>query len=120
MRVIRSGLCIVALALVAVVLLGCATTSSAAAVPVETDRVELPPSYRFDPPVIHVPVGATVTWHNSDNFTHDVHLLGAINWHSDPLHPGDSVSYTFHQPGEYQYLCDFHSQDMKGKVIVGP
>jgi plastocyanin len=120
MRALQSGLSVVVLLILTVVLAGCATVSSAAPAPVETNRVELPPSYRFDPPVIHVPVGATVTWHNSDNFTHDVHLLGAINWHSDPLHPGDSVSYTFDKPGEYPYLCDFHSQDMKGKVIVGP
>jgi plastocyanin len=99
-------------------LLGCAATSSAAAPPVETNKVELPPSYRFDPPVIQVQVGTTVTWHNSDNFTHDVHLLGGINWHSEPLHPGDSATYTFTKPGQYPYICDFHSQDMKGMVIV--
>ncbi len=99
-------------------LLGCAATSSAAAPPVETNKVEMPPSYRFDPPVIQVRVGTTVTWHNSDNFTHDVHLLGDINWHSEPLHPGGSATYTFTKPGTYPYVCDFHSQDMKGTVIV--
>ncbi len=99
-------------------LIGCATPSSAAAPPVQTKQVEMPPSYRFDPPVIEIKAGTTVTWHNSDNFTHDVHLLGSINWHSEPLHPGESTSYTFTQPGEYPYVCDFHSQDMKGKVIV--
>lgn len=98
-------------------LLGCAATSSAAS-PVETNKVEMPPSYRFDPPVIEVKVGTTVTWHNSDNFTHDVHLLGGINWLSAPLHPGDSATYTFTKPGQYPYVCDFHSQDMKGTVIV--
>lgn len=108
----------VVLLAVASVLLGCATPSSASPPAVETNKVELPPSYRFDPPAIQVKVGTTVTWHNSDNFTHDVHLLGTINWHSDPLKPGDSVSYTFTRPGEYAYVCDFHSQDMKGKVIV--
>ncbi len=113
----RAVLFIVLLAL-ASALLGCATPSSAAQEPVDTNKVELPPSYRFDPPVIRVKVGTTVTWHNGDNFTHDVHLLGSINWHSDPLKPGDSVSYTFKQPGEYPYVCDFHSQDMKGRVIV--
>ncbi len=99
-------------------LLGCSASAAASATAVATNKVELPPSYRFDPPVIQVKVGTTVTWHNSDNFTHDVHLLGSINWHSQPLHPGDSTSYTFTQPGEYPYICDFHSQDMKGKVIV--
>ncbi len=111
---------LVALMALATVLIGCATPSSASQEPVQTNHVELPPSYRFDPPVIQVPVGTTVTWHNSDNFTHDVHLLGNINWHSEPLHPGAGTSYTFDRPGEYPYVCDFHSQDMKGKVIVVP
>ncbi len=111
-------LLLVIMAVLAAMLLGCATPSSASQPAVETNHVEMPPSYRFDPPVIQVKVGTTVTWHNSDNFTHDVHLMGNINWHSEPLHPGDSTTYTFTQPGEYPYICDFHSQDMKGKVIV--
>ncbi len=113
----RAALLILLLALSGA-LLGCAATSSAAGPAVETNKVELPPSYRFDPAIIQVKVGTTVTWHNSDNFTHDVHLMGNINWHSEPLHPGDTTTYTFTQPGEYPYVCDFHSQDMKGKVIV--
>jgi plastocyanin len=98
---------------------GCnATTSTAAQEPVQTDHVEMPPSYRLVPPVIQVKAGTAVTWHNSDNFTHDIHLGGETNWVSEPLHPGMSASYTFAQPGKYPYVCDFHSQVMKGQVIV--
>ncbi len=78
----------------------------------------MPPSYRFDPEVIQVNVGDTVTWTNKDNFTHDVHLQGGLNWASPPLKPGESASYTFKTPGTYPYLCDFHAQNMKGEVIV--
>ncbi len=107
-------LAVVALLLVAV---GCA--SSAAAKPVSTTHVEMPPSYRFDPTVIQVPVGATVTWHNADNFTHSVHLLDGSNV-DKVAHPGDSISITFTRAGEYRYECSFHPQDMKGRVIVTP
>lgn len=57
-------------------LAGCQASAPAASHPVETNRVTMAKSYRFDPPVIAVPVGTTVTWHNDDNFTDDVHLLG--------------------------------------------
>ncbi len=114
----RIGLFVAVLA-IAAVLAGCAQVG-ASAQPVETTHVDMPPSYRFDPVVIQVRVGQTVTWTNRDNFTHDVHLLGSINWHSQPLRPGESASYTFNQPGQYPYVCDFHSQNMKGKVVVVP
>jgi plastocyanin len=40
--------------------------------PVATTSVQLPPSYRFEPAVIAVAAGATVTWTNADHFTHNV------------------------------------------------
>ncbi len=111
---------LLALALIlAAALAGCAA-QAASIKPVETTTVVMPPSYRFDPPVIQVKAGSTVTWTNKDNFTHDVHLLSGINWISSPLHPGESASYTFTKPGDYDYQCDFHSQNMKGRVIVVP
>ena len=113
-------LLIVVGALVVTILGGCGGQSSQSQKPVETMQVEMPPSYRFEPAVIQVKAGATVTWTNRDNFTHNVHLLGSTDWHSDPLRPGQSTSHTFAQPGEYPYQCDFHSQNMKGKVIVVP
>lgn len=86
--------------------------------PVKTNQVTMPESYRFDPSVIEVPVGTTVTWTNKDNFTHNVHFLDGDQWRSDPLHPGMSASHTFTQVGTFRYQCDFHSQQMTGKVIV--
>ncbi|MDD5370458.1 MAG: cupredoxin domain-containing protein [Anaerolineaceae bacterium] len=100
------------------VLNGCASQSAQGQAPVQTNQVSMPPSYRFDPVTIQVKVGETVTWTNKDNFTHDVHLLGDINWKSPALRPGDATSYTFTKAGNFPYVCDFHSQDMKGEVIV--
>jgi plastocyanin len=106
------------LVLVTLLLTGCSSQAANGQAPVQTNQVTMPPSYRFDPAVIQVKVGDTVTWTNKDNFTHDVHLLGDIDWMSKPLRPGDSTSYTFTKVGDFPYVCDFHSQDMKGQVIV--
>jgi plastocyanin len=98
---------------VAVLLAGCGT--AAAAGPLRTDKVSLPPSYRFDPPVIQVAPGTTVTWSNGDNFTHTVQVQGG---EVHRMEPGQSASITFDTPGEYPYLCTLHPQNMKGTVIV--
>jgi plastocyanin len=105
-----------ALVLAATVLLGgCA--ARAAAQPVQTNRVTMPPSYRFDPPAIQVAPGSSVTWQNDDNFTHSVSVTGGGFPYLD-LPPGKSGAITFSQPGEYDYVCTYHTQNMKGRVIV--
>ena len=91
--------------------------SAGAGEPVATSTVNLPPSYRFDPPSIGVTAGTTVTWTNNDNFTHNVRLIddgGAVL----DLPPGESVSFTFSGPGEHRYDCSFHPTDMTGVVVV--
>jgi len=100
---------------VGVLLAACAP--QAAAEPVATNQVNLPPSYKFEPAAITVPDGTTVTWTNNDNFTHNVRLIddgGEIL----ALPPGESVSFTFTGPGEHRYDCSFHPNDMNGVVVV--
>jgi plastocyanin len=113
----RTLLLVPALAVAIVLLAGCGAQPSAAAAPVETAEVSMPPSYRFDPPAIQVQAGTTVTWRNSDHFTHSVSVAGGklpfLN-----LPPGQSGAITFDQPGAYSYICTYHAQDMKGTVIV--
>ena len=99
------------------VLTGCAGGGASAAGPVSATTVNLPPSYQFAPAAIKVPVGATVTWTNNDNFTHSVLVTGTSDVHV--MHPGEKTTFTFTAAGEYDYVCTFHTQDMKGKVIVG-
>ncbi len=94
----------------------CSASASAAAKPVETDHVEMPPSYYFSPQTIQVPAGASVTWHNGDNFTHSVQVAG-VNDQALIARPGDSVSVKFDRPGTYSYHCTFHSS-MTGQVVV--
>jgi plastocyanin len=100
---------------VGVLLAACAP--QAAAEPVATNQVNLPPSYKFEPAAITVPDGTTVTWTNNDNFTHNVRLVddgGEIL----ALPPGESASFTFTGPGEHRYDCSFHPNDMNGVVVV--
>ncbi len=119
----RTGKMILWLLIVTALLAACASGTALAQnagslTPVKTNQVSMPPSYRFDPVVIQVKIGDTVTWTNKDNFTHDVHLMGGIDWTSQPLKPGESATYTFKSAGTFPYQCDFHAQNMKGEVIV--
>ena len=83
--------------------------------PVTATEVEMVKSYRFEPKVIEIEAGDTVTWTNEDNFTHTVQVEGQGD---HKVEQGESVSITFDQPGTYHYVCTLHSKDMDGEVIV--
>jgi plastocyanin len=72
-------------------------------------------SYLFEPKVIEVGAGETVTWTNEDNFTHTVQVDGQED---HKVGQGESVSITFETSGTYSYVCTLHSMDMDGEVIV--
>jgi plastocyanin len=98
---------------VALGLAGCGSEESSE--PVATTEVAMAKSYRFEPKVIEVEAGETVTWTNDDNFTHTVQVDGEDDHKVDR---GDRVSVTFDEPGTYHYVCTLHRQDMDGEVIV--
>lgn len=104
-------------ALGATALLAACASGARGAVPVPADTVTMVKSYRFDPAVIQVPAGTTVTWRNEDNFTHSVRLLGRGDT-ARIVRPGERTTITFSTPGEYPYECSLHPRDMRGKVIV--
>ena len=106
---------LVVLALVLVA--ACGGGAGAGRSPVATAAVDLPASYRFAPAAITVPAGTTVTWTNSDNFTHNVSLEGLAPL---TMAPGERASHTFTTPGSYPYVCSLHPKDMKGSVLVTP
>jgi plastocyanin len=85
--------------------------------PVATNRVSLAKSYRFDPGVITIKAGTSVTWTNNDNFTHSVRLLdsGEVQM----MKPGETVSRAFPTAGLFRYDCSLHPKDMHGSVLVG-
>ena len=69
-----------------------------------------------------VPVGTTVTWVNLDDDAHSTTSGVPDNptglWDSPLLNKGDSFSYTFSEPGVYQYFCRPHSSFMRATVTV--
>ncbi len=100
---------------VAVVFAAACGGSGESSEPVATTEVQMVKSYRFDPKVIEIDAGETVTWTNEDNFTHTVEVDGQED---HQVEQGESFSITFDTPGTYHYVCTLHSKDMDGEVIV--
>jgi plastocyanin len=86
--------------------------------PVPTDHVELPKSYKFQPPVIQVKQGTTVTWTNHDDFPHTVQILAGAEGGTHDLGIGRSVTIAFDKPGTVYYHCSLHPSQMKGEIVV--
>ena len=103
-----------AVAAAAVFAAGCGGSGESSEAVATTD-VEMAKSYRFDPKVIEIDAGDTVTWTNDDNFTHTVEVDGQED---HEVGQGESVSIKFDRPGTYRYVCTLHSKDMDGEVIV--
>ncbi|MGW3966133.1 plastocyanin/azurin family copper-binding protein [Amycolatopsis sp. NPDC005003] len=76
--------------------------------------------YAYSPVALTVRVGDTVTWMQHDEAPHDVVTTSApVAFRSPQLSAGQSWSYTFRQPGTYQYYCSVHP-DMRASVTVLP
>ena len=73
-------------------------------------------NFVFGPQTLTVPVGATVTWTNSDDIPHtSVSTEGVFK--SKVLDTDEKFSYTFAKAGTYPYYCTIHPK-MTGKIIV--
>ena len=92
---------------------GPATSEGAATA---TDQVDMARSYRFEPAAISVAPASTVTWTNSDNFTHNVRIDGEVVGEAEP---GQTITHTFDEAGTFRYDCSLHPNDMQGTVTVG-
>lgn len=87
----------------------------------------------YNPAIISVKSGDTVTWNNDDKEAHTVTSgigPGRFGWMSGKTFgepdgmfdsgrfmPGESWSYTFDKPGTFQYFCVIHPW-MEGAVLV--
>lgn len=79
-------------------------------------------NYAYQPAVIQVVWGTTVTWKNQDAAVHSVILPHIIDSENDiresgPLAQGKSFDYTFLARGTFQYYCAEHP-NMVGIVMV--
>jgi plastocyanin len=70
----------------------------------------------FQPSLLTISRGATVTFVNRDPFAHNVggHLWG----HFDDLNEGQRFEATFHHDGIYPFACTLHP-GMTGAIVVG-
>lgn len=75
-------------------------------------------NFCFDPAMIRVAPGQTVTWTNRDATEHTVTGIGGSFGNSDNIQPGASVAYTFSRDGLYPFFCLLHP-GMVGVVSVG-
>lgn len=73
----------------------------------------------YSPASLTVNVGDTVTWVFDDNgMAHDVSGVGdARGKLRSPLKKSGTYTYTFTEPGTYDYTCTPHP-DMRGSVVV--
>jgi plastocyanin len=79
--------------------------------------------FGFDPTVLEVSAGTTVTWTNHDDIDHSI-TSGTPpdtdgTFDSEFFDQGGTYSYTFDTPGEYAYFCKRHNS-MTGLVRVVP
>lgn len=70
---------------------------------------------RYEPEIVTVKRGDTVTWINKDPFPHTVTANGVFDSHDVP--PGKSWKYTPGRVGSYNYSCTLHP-NMKGTLNV--
>jgi plastocyanin len=73
-------------------------------------------NFSFGPQTITVPVGATVTWTNSDDIPHTAVSTDSV-FKSKVMDTDEKFSYTFTKAGTYPYYCSIHPK-MTGKVVV--
>jgi len=76
---------------------------------------------QFNPPQITIPAGTTVVWTNIDTVIHTVTSGTRENpdglFDSGDIPEGGTFTYTFDEPGTYDYFCIPHP-GMEGTVIV--
>ena len=72
-------------------------------------------NFTFNPQVVTVKAGTTVTWTNQDDIPHTV--AGPPAFRSKALDTEQSYTFTFTTPGTYKYFCSLHPH-MTGTIVV--
>ena len=75
-------------------------------------------NFTFEPPVLTVKVGTTVTWVNDDDIPHLVAEKDG-KFRSSALDTDATFSQTFKDAGTIEYFCVLHPH-MTGKIVVEP
>lgn len=72
--------------------------------------------FKFSPSILYATKGTTVTWTNNEGVSHQL-LFKNLDIESKVLQKGDTFSFKFDSPGEYDYICKIHPS-MNGKIII--
>jgi plastocyanin len=105
--------------------LGAVATATASSTPTpqptlaKAGKVTMGDNY-YAPDEITIAVGGTVTWEIvAGDAKHDVVASDGSFRSNSPMNRGDLFTFTFTKPGEYAYICSFHTlEHMMGKVVV--
>ncbi len=81
----------------------------------QTALVEIK-NHSYQPSIVNVSAGTTVTWINEDPVVHTVTATDG-DFNSGNLATGETFNQTFSRPGTYQYQCLIHVS-MVGEVVV--
>jgi plastocyanin len=73
-------------------------------------------NFSFAPATLTVKAGTKVTWINRDDVPHTVDENDK-RFKSGPMDTDDQFSYTFSDPGTFNYFCALHPK-MTGQIIV--
>ena len=106
------------LATAAVAVLRTATAADRASAAPAVNAVSIT-NFSFQPAVLTVKVGTTVTWTNHDSTPHTVTSADKRFASSAGLDTDDQYAFKFDNPGSYEYFCSLHPM-MVGKIIVQP
>ena len=75
-------------------------------------------NFTFEPAVLTLKVGRTVTWVNDDDIPHLVSEKDG-KFSSSALDTNETFSETFKDAGTIEYFCVLHPH-MTGKIVVEP
>jgi plastocyanin len=93
----------------------CASVSLPAGDRSQDERVKID-NFSFVPQVLTIKAGTSVTWTNGDDVPHTV-VSTSKKFASSVLDTDGRFSFTFKDPGTYEYYCSVHPH-MTGKVVV--
>jgi plastocyanin len=75
---------------------------------------------RFDPEIVVIPVGSTVSFPNADPIFHNIFSLSKVKQFDLGYYPaGQTRTVTFDRPGLVQVYCHLHA-DMSAAILVLP
>ena len=110
LAVFVGAIIVFAVAVLAGLLLSSGSGNDADATPTVLDELAVTieiGGFRYRPPNLSLPVGATVTWVNRDTAPHDSKARDET-WGTDLLKRDEEYAITFDEPGTWEYYCTIH------------